>query len=121
MIDAAKVRVILEAKRSELRALLARRDGTQVERVADPIDAVQPLCDREAAALQLGALTRMLRAVEAAIARLADGTYGICEACEEEIPEPRLRAIPWASLCVGCQQEAELRAAAAAVEWEVFV
>jgi DnaK suppressor protein len=43
---------------------------------------------------------RQLREVEAALARIENGSYGTCEACGKEIPEERLEAIPWASLCI---------------------
>jgi RNA polymerase-binding transcription factor DksA len=43
---------------------------------------------------------RQLREVEAALTRLEEGSYGTCEACGKAIPEERLDAIPWASLCV---------------------
>jgi len=44
--------------------------------------------------------------------RIADGTYGRCEECDEPIPPARLKAIPTATLCVPCQSAAEFRAAA---------
>ena len=43
---------------------------------------------------------RQLREVDAALARLEDGSYGRCEACGKEIPEERLEAIPWTTLCI---------------------
>jgi len=43
--------------------------------------------------------------------RIADGTYGRCEECDEPIPPARLKAIPTATLCVPCQSAAEFRAA----------
>ena len=43
---------------------------------------------------------RQLREVEAALARIDEGSYGKCEVCGREIPEERLEAIPWATLCV---------------------
>jgi len=46
-------------------------------------------------------------AVESALERLGDGHYGVCEACEEEIPLERLQAMPWTLLCVDCQREHE--------------
>ena len=49
----------------------------------------------------------LLRQVEAARDRLRDGTFGICQRCEEEIAPKRLRAIPWAAYCVSCQAKAE--------------
>ncbi|MEA3019841.1 MAG: hypothetical protein QOI47_1365 [Actinomycetota bacterium] len=41
--------------------------------------------------------------IDRALERLVDGTYGICERCGQQIPKERLRAIPWAALCVQCK------------------
>ncbi len=43
---------------------------------------------------------RQLRDVEAALARIDDGSYGKCTACGKEIPAERLEAVPWATLCI---------------------
>ena len=43
-----------------------------------------------------------LREIDAALARLEDGSYGRCERCGRPIPEPRLEARPVARNCVGC-------------------
>lgn len=47
--------------------------------------------------------------IDAALARVDAGTYGLCEACGEPIPEARLEAVPEATLCVGCKTGASLR------------
>jgi DnaK suppressor protein len=44
-----------------------------------------------------------LAQVDAAIARLGDGTYGTCVRCAKPIPEGRLEALPWAAHCIDCQ------------------
>jgi RNA polymerase-binding protein DksA len=44
-----------------------------------------------------------LRAVEAALARIEDGSYGLCTRCGGEIGEARLRANPAAERCFACQ------------------
>jgi DnaK suppressor protein len=54
---------------------------------------------------------RLLREVEAARDRLHDGTFAICQRCEEEIAPKRLLAIPWAAYCLSCQASAEESAA----------
>ena len=43
--------------------------------------------------------------VEAALARLDSGEYGICVECERPIAAKRLAAVPWASQCVPCQEQ----------------
>ena len=41
--------------------------------------------------------------IDAALAKIATGTYGICDQCGKPIPKERLRAIPYAALCVQCK------------------
>ena len=45
-----------------------------------------------------------LAQIERALAKLDDGTYGTCERCGQEIGEERLRARPWALLCIEDQR-----------------
>jgi DnaK suppressor protein len=45
-----------------------------------------------------------LRAVEAALARIRHGTFGICEACQNPISRARLEAVPWTRHCRDCKQ-----------------
>ena len=47
-------------------------------------------------------LEAMLRDIERALAKIEDGTYGICDRCGRLIPEARLEARPWSVLCVDC-------------------
>jgi RNA polymerase-binding protein DksA len=42
------------------------------------------------------------REVERALARLEDGSYGVCTECGDEIAKPRLEALPAAALCFDC-------------------
>ena len=48
-----------------------------------------------------------MREVEAAIARIVDGSYGICVDCSDDIGLPRLRANPAAARCAHCQHRYE--------------
>lgn len=45
-----------------------------------------------------------IRVIQAALGRIADGTYGQCVACGEDIGEARLAAIPEATRCVNCAE-----------------
>ncbi len=49
----------------------------------------------------------ILGRVKAALERIEDGTYGICELCELPIPEERLEALPYANLCISCKEKEE--------------
>jgi RNA polymerase-binding protein DksA len=51
----------------------------------------------------------VLADINAALKRIEDGTYGICMNCGTQIPEERLEARPWATLCIDCQREQERR------------
>ena len=46
---------------------------------------------------------RELLAIEKALAKMATGTFGVCEECSEEIPLKRLMVLPEARLCANCQ------------------
>lgn len=45
--------------------------------------------------------------ISEALVRIEDGTYGLCEGCEEEIPLPRLTALLYATHCIKCQRQRE--------------
>ncbi len=45
--------------------------------------------------------------IEAALERVEDGTYGLCEECGVKIPKKRLEAIPYATMCVKCASQSE--------------
>jgi RNA polymerase-binding protein DksA len=51
----------------------------------------------------------VLADIDAALGRIDGGTYGTCTSCGKEIPEERLEARPWATLCIDCQREREGR------------
>jgi DnaK suppressor protein len=48
---------------------------------------------------------RLLRAIEEALARMRQGTYGVCEVCEQPISKARLEAVPWARHCRDCKEQ----------------
>jgi DnaK suppressor protein len=48
-----------------------------------------------------------LRNVRAALARIDEGTFGVCLHCEEDISIKRLNAVPWAPYCIQCQEIAD--------------
>src|SRR5215467_2671732 len=84
----------LEAVRAQLEA---RRDETR-ERIA----ALSRLTD-----IGVGdSLERTLARTDRALAKLDDGTYGICDTCGEPISPGRLRALPDGVLCLSCSASA---------------
>jgi RNA polymerase-binding protein DksA len=63
--------------------------------------------EREKAFLFASAEGRLLYSVNEALRRLYRNEYGICESCGKEIGKARLDAVPYASLCVSCQEKQE--------------
>ena len=51
----------------------------------------------------------VLAEIDAALRRIEDGTYGQCTNCGRQIPEERLEARPYATLCIDCQRQREGR------------
>ena len=54
--------------------------------------------------------SRTLRAIETALQRLGTGEFGACPDCGSRIPNARLRALPFAALCLACQERHDIAA-----------
>ena len=102
-----KYKAILEAKAAELSAGLRNRDEIAIEKTPDAIDEVQLAGERELAIRNLDRESNLLRNVKGALARVADGSYGVCMHCEEDIKPKRLDAVPWTKYCIKCQEAAD--------------
>ena len=99
-------RELLLTKRAELASVLQSRPGAQAQigHVAEEDQA--PVIHGEFIAVRINQISReQLDLVESALARLDSGEYGICVECERAIAAKRLAAVPWASHCVGCQEQ----------------
>jgi RNA polymerase-binding transcription factor DksA len=64
-------------------------------------------CDK-ANPLYISQIKKKRRRVENALHRLIDGTYGTCLSCGNEIGTKRLNILPYAELCLSCQQRKEI-------------
>ena len=107
----------LEAKKKELMAGGSDREEILIENAAEEFDRLQQQLNREVAIRNLDRESKLLKEVQAALNRIEEGTFGVCLRCEEEIPEKRLRALPWAAYCVSCQETIDrMRAAGEAVD-----
>jgi len=58
----------------------------------------------------------MIREIEAALERVASGTYGLCRGCGEKIAASRLKALPIATLCIDCATAVEKKRLAAGAD-----
>jgi len=100
-------KAILKAKQIELPQMMRNRDGIAIEKTPDALDETQLATERELATRNLERESKLLRSVRQALSRIDEGTYGLCLNCEEEISAKRLKALPWTSLCIQCQQQAD--------------
>lgn len=101
------LRAFLEDERERLEAVIAQMDAEGTKNVgygnhmAD--DASEAYEQAKDLALRQNA-EQLLVKVTNALERFERGTYGICERCEVEIDPARLKALPYATLCLHCQQ-----------------
>lgn len=102
-----KYRTILEAKQAELTGALRNRDEIVIEKAPDALDEVQLAGERELAIRNLDRDSNMLRQIRRALDRIADGSFGVCLHCEEDISPKRVNAVPWAAYCIKCQEQVD--------------
>lgn len=100
-----RLKTKLESSQKDLQGSLQNRGSIAVERTSDLTDNADLAGERDIALWSLDSNSVQLRLVKAALARAADGTYGCCLKCKEQISLKRLAALPHAVLCVTCQQE----------------
>ncbi|NDY42163.1 RNA polymerase-binding protein DksA [Dissulfurirhabdus thermomarina] len=103
-------RRLLEEKLAEL---LGEADKTleemtdQDDRFPDPTDRATVESDRNFELRIRDRERKLIRKIQKALERIEDGTYGICEECEEEIGFKRLEARPVTTLCIECKSKQE--------------
>jgi len=49
-----------------------------------------------------------VRNIDTALEKIEEGTFGVCELCAKKINKERLKAVPYAKLCIDCQREEEI-------------
>lgn len=87
----------------------ARQLRAEDSDVSDIADDGSRASEHEQEDLLLGNLRRQLDQLEAALERLQQGKYGVCDVCGQRISAGRLKALPAATTCVSCQQAQERR------------
>lgn len=86
---------------ADVAGIVAAREGSNVDDEHDPEGSTIAF-ERTQADHAAANARRRLAAVEAALGRLDDGTYGVCEVCGEPIADGRLEALPATMRCVRC-------------------
>ena len=110
----AVLRRMLEERRTEiqekLRAIREEVPSYQDEvRDTEEQSVTDFAQEMEFALMEMKAQT--LIRIDEALLRVDQGTYGICDECEQDIAEARLKAVPFALLCIDCQSREEAAAA----------
>lgn len=111
-----KVRETLEEMRAQLLRNVQKdlQEGReqQKDEGMDTYDVASDARDREINLILTDRDRDKLQALDDALARLDEGTYGVCESCDAAIAEGRLEALPFTRLCVSCQADREKEAKA---------
>jgi DnaK suppressor protein len=105
------MREILIRRRDALRKALAGdlsllkelREQSSGDVVDFALDSAQDEISSQLAEVE----SRELAHIEKALERMREGSYGICEGCNNSILAARLQALPYATFCIQCQREAE--------------
>ena len=114
-LPCGELRALLEGKRAEL---LSRIDQFGASDPAETSnlnfgkrigDGTTYAVERMTGAYQARTLYETVKEIDQALERIDDGSYGLCESCGQAIPAERLRALPWAALCVPCSGRAGQR------------
>jgi DnaK suppressor protein len=103
-IELNRFRDVLMARVAELEPFIRHREGIAVERSADQLDEIQVASERALAVCNLDREFSQLQNARAALRRIQEGSFGICQECDEDIHPKRLAAVPWAQFCIRCQE-----------------
>ncbi|EEP60901.1 TraR/DksA family transcriptional regulator [Sulfurihydrogenibium yellowstonense] len=108
-----KFRRLLLKKKSQILERYLKKEETEkvlTEQSAEPRDLEEyaNIAITEEILAQLSDIEiEILKAIDDALERMRNGTYGICEVCGKEIEEERLEAVPWTTLCIQHAKEQE--------------
>ena len=109
--ELAYFRELLEA---ELAALLDKAEetvwslvGSAAEHTSDPLDQATNDLSQNNAFRMRSRESRLIKKIRSCLLAIEEGTYGICEDCEEPIAIERLRARPVTSYCITCKSRRE--------------
>ena len=118
-VDTAHFRDALLDERRRVEHALATLRAEHAGSLVDEVEETSPTNDNNLAETATATLGReidytlgdnaeqVLSEIDAALTRVEDGTYGTCVNCGREIPQERLQANPWASLCIDCKRRSE--------------
>jgi DnaK suppressor protein len=105
--DVERLRQKLEFQRHETQQFLRHLDqetrSLNAEAAQDSADRCIIGVSKEALFERSSQRRTVLGLIEAALKRIADGSFGTCVGCGDEIQDQRLQALPWTQFCLRCQ------------------
>jgi DnaK suppressor protein len=111
--EVERLRQKLEFQRHETRQFLRHMEretkSLDVEATQDSADRCIISVSKEALYERMSQRRTVLLLIEAALKRIADGSFGICVGCGDKIQDQRLQALPWTQFCLRCQGELEAK------------
>jgi DnaK suppressor protein len=102
-VQLSEYKRMLEARAHELSRGFSL-DRLAVQKTAEVMEEAQMMMEQDLAVVTRNQEFSALRLIWDALDRIAEGTYGSCLSCGNAIPTQRLRALPWAPLCIHCQE-----------------
>jgi len=112
-MEEAKIEYFRGMLQEEMRVLLEEAGKTVSEMTAettnfpDPNDRATQESDRSFELRIRDRERKLINKIREALERIEDGSFGVCEMCEEEIGEARLKARTVTTLCIDCKMEQE--------------
>ncbi len=106
--DLNRYKALLLAKRRDLIAARPTTDAPAPASGADKGDVLDHAAAAVEAELQVRLRetdSKLLRAIDEALARIERKEFGVCQACKEPISTVRLDAVPWSRLCRECKEQ----------------
>jgi DnaK suppressor protein len=114
MLSKKKIEFFRKLLNSRLEELLSEANKTvsgmtsHKENLPDPADRATLESDRNFTLRIRDRERKLIAKINEALERIDNGTYGICEDCEEDISEARLKARPVTTLCIDCKKKQEI-------------
>ncbi len=112
-MEKERLEIFRELLNERLKTLLEEAEKTvsgmtnDKDTFPDPTDRANLETDRNFLLRIRDRERKLILKIKEALARIDDGTFGICEECGEEISEERLKARPVTTLCIECKTKAE--------------
>jgi len=110
-VDVERLRQKLELQRHDAQQFLRRMEqeaeSLDAEATQDSADRCVFSVSKESLFERSSQRRTVLRLIEAALKRIADGSFGRCVGCGNEVQDQRLQALPWTQFCLRCQGELE--------------